>query len=158
MSMKDFVALLHALTGAGAIIASIMAKGQIGIPEEPVKSLGFGIFVVGSLLFAWSLLHLRGAFTGNVDPVTNRLVTTGPYRFVRHPVYLAMIGMVFGLAIGLRSVLGIALIVLTFIPSAICRARLEEAALEEKFGDAWIAYRSRTRFILPLICWCGLAA
>ena len=151
MSTKDLVSLLHALTGAGAIIASFMAKGQIGIPPQPVKSLGLGIFVAGSLLFVWSLLHLRAAFRGNVDPVTDRLVTTGPYRIVRHPVYLAMVVMAFGLALGLRSVLGIALTALTFIPSAIYRARLEEQSLEERFRDAWTAYRSRTRFIVPLI-------
>ncbi len=151
MGTKDLVSLLHALTGAAAIIASVMAKGQIGIPQQPVKSLGLAIFAGGCLLFAWSLLHLGAAFRGNVDPVTDRLVTSGPYRMVRHPVYLAMIVMAFALALALRSILGMALTVLTFIPSSIYRARLEEQALEERFRDAWTAYRARTRFILPLI-------
>ena len=151
MSTKDLVSLLHALTGVGAIIASVMAKDQIDIPHQPAKSLGLGIFVAGFLLFVWSLLHLGAAFRGNVNPVTDRLVTTGPYRIVRHPVYLAMIVMAFGLALGLRSVLGMALTALTFIPLAIYRARLEEQSLEDRFRDAWTAYRSRTPFILPLI-------
>jgi protein-S-isoprenylcysteine O-methyltransferase Ste14 len=149
MDKKDLAALTHALSGAAALIASIMAKGQIGIPEQPIKVIGYGIFALGGLVFAYSLLFLRSAFMGNIDPVSEELVTGGPYRVVRHPVYLAMLVMCLGIAIGLRSWLGIALTTIVYFPSAVYRARLEEAALDEKFGEEWKAYRDRSHFIIP---------
>jgi protein-S-isoprenylcysteine O-methyltransferase Ste14 len=62
-----------------------------------------------------------------------------------------MLVMCLGLAVGLRSWLGIGVSILVFLPSAIWRARLEEAALSSKFGEEWIAYQKRTHFLLPFI-------
>ena len=149
MRKNDLIALTHALSGAAAVIASIMVKGQIRIPVEPIKSIGFAIFVLGCLVFAYALLFLRRAFTENIDPVSEKLVTGGPYRRVRHPVYLAMLVMSLGLAAGLRSWLGIALTVIVFFPLAVFRARLEEVALENKFGQEWKAYLDHSHFIIP---------
>lgn len=151
MNRKDFIALIHALSGAAALIASVMARGQISVLEQPIKAIGYGVFAVGCLVFAYSLLFLRGAFTGNVDPVSERLVSGGPYRVVRHPVYLAMLIMCLGLAVGLRSWLGIALSIIVFFPTAVWRAKLEEAVLGKKFGEEWRAYRQRSHFIVPFI-------
>ena len=151
MNSKDLVALIHALSGAAALIASIMAKGQIGVPEQPIKAIGYAVFAVGCLVFAYSLVFLRGAFTGNVNPLSEKLVTDGPYRLVRHPVYLAMLIMCLGLAVGLRSWLGIALSTVVYFPAAVWRAKLEEAALGKKFGEEWKAYRKRSHFIVPFI-------
>jgi protein-S-isoprenylcysteine O-methyltransferase Ste14 len=149
MNKRNFVALIHALSGAAALIASVMTRHQIGIPEQPIKTIGYAVFALGCLIFVYSLLFLRGAFTANVDPVSEKLVTGGPYRLVRHPVYLAMLVMCLGLAVGLRSWLGIALITIVFLPSTVYRARLGEAALDQKFGEEWRAYRQRSHFILP---------
>jgi len=149
MKINALVALSHALSGAAALIASVATKGQIDIPAQPVKAIGYAVFALGCLLFAYSLLFLRRAFAGNIDPVSEDLVTGGPYRVVRHPLYLAMLVICLGLAVGLRSWLGIAFTIIVFFPSAVYRARLEEVALEDKFGAAWKAYRDRTRFIVP---------
>ena len=149
MKKKDLVALIHALSGAAALIASPAAKGQIAIPEQPIKAIGYAVFTLGCLLFVYSLLFLGRAFMGIVDPVSERLATGGPYRIVRHPVYLAMLVMCLGLAVGLRSWLGIALTIAAFLPSTVYRARLEEAALADKFGEEWEAYRDRSHFIIP---------
>ena len=100
-------------------------------------------------MFAYSVFFLRKAFMGNVDPVGDALVTAGPYRVVRPPVYLAMLVMCMGLAIGVRSFLGLALAAFGFLPAAVYRARLEEQALEGKYGEEWRVYRDRTRFFLP---------
>ncbi|MGD1995302.1 MAG: isoprenylcysteine carboxylmethyltransferase family protein [Anaerolineae bacterium] len=151
MRKKNLVALFHALSGAAGILVSLFSKGQIRLPEQPVKSVGFTIFGLGGLLFAYAVAYLRGGFEGNVDPVTEDLVTEGPYRFVRHPLYLAMLVMCMGLAIGLRSICGLAMTVLVFFPLCIYRARLEEEALELRFGKEWRDYSDRTDFIIPFV-------
>lgn len=149
MSRNNLVALVHALLGTAAMLASVMTRGQIRIEEQPVKAIGFVVFALGGSLFAYSAFLLGKAFMGNVDPVGEALVTKGPYRVVRHPVYLAMVVMCVGLGIGLRSLLGLALAVFGFFPAAVFRARLEERALEAKYGEEWKVYRDRTRFFFP---------
>ena len=114
-----------------------------------MKPLGWGIFALGMGLFAYAALHLRSAFAGNVLPVTDEPVTTGPYRLVRHPLYLAMIISILGLTIGLRSAWGALLLLVAFVPSAVYRAKLEERLLAERFGEVWQHYAERTYLMFP---------
>lgn len=151
MSKGNFVALMHALSGAGALIAGITTKGGFLKTADGLKPVGHAVFGAGMLLFVISVLFLRDAFRGNVDPVTEHLVCKGPYRWVRHPLYLSMLITIVGLAIGTRSIWGLALSLGVFLPLTVLRAKLEEAALHAKFGTAWEAYAAKTRFIIPLI-------
>jgi len=76
------------------------------------------------------------------------LVTTGPYRFVRHPFYVN-VALAFGsLSLVTRSWWFIAWIVPALILLAM-RTRKEEANLEARFGDAWRAYAARTGRFVP---------
>jgi protein-S-isoprenylcysteine O-methyltransferase Ste14 len=151
MKKGNIVALFHAISGAGCFIASFTTRGQIGIAEEPIKTVGLIIFGIGIILFTFTVLHLQNAFRGNVDPVTETLVTTGPYHQVRHPLYLAMLIMCVGLAVGMRSVLGAAIAIAAFFPLSVYRAMLEEDALGKKFGKEWEIYRSKTKFMIPFL-------
>lgn len=103
------------------------------------------------VLFAYSVLHLRSAFQGNLEPMTDDLVMSGLYRLVRHPLYLAMVGMSLGLAIGMVSIVGVGVIFLVFLPFCVYRARLEEGFLEAKFGKKWKDYAHRTSFMIPYV-------
>ena len=69
MKKKDLVALIHAVSGAAALIVSVMTSGQVAIPEQPIKAIGYSVFALGCFLFIYALLFLRSAFTGNIDPV-----------------------------------------------------------------------------------------
>jgi protein-S-isoprenylcysteine O-methyltransferase Ste14 len=90
----------------------------------------------------WGLLHVRDEHT---------LVTYGPYRWVRHPMYsvfyLYMVGLLLLTAnwlIGGLMLAGLTAVVVT-------RLRREEAAMIEKFGDNYRAYMRHTgRFLPPL--------
>jgi protein-S-isoprenylcysteine O-methyltransferase Ste14 len=151
LNRNNIIALAHALAGASAIFISFLSRGQIGIPEEPIKTIGFLVFGFGMILFTYSVFNLRAAFRGNIDPTTDILIKSGPYKLVRHPLYLAMLVMSLGLAIGLRSIWGIGLTFFPFLPLCIYRARLEEGALNEKFGQLWQEYSSQTAFLIPFI-------
>ncbi len=108
-------------------------------------------WAAGTGLLIWTLAHLRGAFLGNIAPVTEHLVTSGPYRWVRHPLYLSMLVALLGLTVALRGVWGVVVVLALFAPAAAYRARLEERALAAKFGPEWEAYARQTCFMLPLI-------
>jgi protein-S-isoprenylcysteine O-methyltransferase Ste14 len=56
-----------------------------------------------------------------------------------------------GLAVALRSLLGLVIILFVFIPAGLWRARLEEQALGRRFGQEWEDYAAKTFFILALV-------
>ena len=149
MTKVNLVALSHALSGAAAIIASVYTQNGFLASVKLIRPLGFAIVAVGMLLFAVTLVYLGRAFLGEVEPVTNRLITGGPYRFVRHPLYLSMFVAVMGTAVALRSLWGMLITLAVFVPLGLYRASLEDEALARRFGEEWQAYARRTPFLLP---------
>jgi protein-S-isoprenylcysteine O-methyltransferase Ste14 len=151
MSKGNLVSLLHALSGVSALVAGIMTKGGFLMNSDFLKPIGFSISVAGMLLFAISAIFLRDAFRGNVNPITEHLVCNGPYRFVRHPLYLSMLITIVGLVLGMRSIWGLVITVGVFLPLTVLRAKLEETALHAKFHSEWVEYAAKTWFLIPLI-------
>lgn len=112
--------------------------------------LGVGLCLVGFGFAFWARLHI-GRNWG--VPMSLRqdheLVTSGPYGYVRHPIYsgllLAMIGSV--LAVGLLWLPLFVLALAYFLVSA----RTEETMMLAQFPDAYPAYRRRTRMLIPFV-------
>ncbi len=105
-----------------------------------VASFGFAIAARRVLGRNWS-----GAITQKAD---HELVRSGPYCFVRHPIYSAMLGMVVGTALvsgDVHAFLGAALMAAAYVR----KIRLEERNLAELFGDAYADYRRTTRALIP---------
>ncbi|WP_406697044.1 isoprenylcysteine carboxylmethyltransferase family protein [Singulisphaera sp. Ch08] len=107
---------------------------------------------VGLMAGAWLFWVLHTLGPNLTDTVTVRahatLVTNGPYRWVRHPFYLAGFLIILSFSLLTANVLlavvgGVALTLL------IVRSRTEEAQLEARFGSAYRDYRSRTGFMFP---------
>jgi protein-S-isoprenylcysteine O-methyltransferase Ste14 len=78
------------------------------------------------------------------------LVTTGPYRVVRHPLYMNAALVFAALSLVTRSWWFVAWIVPALVLLSI-RTRTEEANLEARFGDAWRAYAARTGRFFPKV-------
>jgi protein-S-isoprenylcysteine O-methyltransferase Ste14 len=104
--------------------------------------------VVSMVPFVYTMAYLRRGFFGETETVLDHLVTGGPYRFCRHPLYLGCIVLILGLDLWLGSVLGVAHTLLLLIPSAVYRARVEDRLLREMFGAEWAAYAERVGFLL----------
>lgn len=111
---------------------------------------GVVLFLAGIILAASGAVSLGKNLTPLPLPKEHAtLITTGAYRFVRHPIYSGITFMAFGWGLWLNSWLTIAyaLLLLAFFD---CKSRLEERLLEEKFPE-YAAYRKRVLKLLPFI-------
>jgi protein-S-isoprenylcysteine O-methyltransferase Ste14 len=77
------------------------------------------------------------------------LITSGPYAFVRHPIYTGMIFAMLGSALAVN--VSWALMLLLFGGYFVYSATREEAFMTEQFPDAYPAYRKRTKMLLPFV-------
>ncbi|MFQ6001259.1 MAG: methyltransferase family protein [Anaerolineae bacterium] len=110
------------------------------------RALGQVVFLMGCLLMVYVAYYLRSGFLGEVEPNLDHLVTKGPYRWCRHPLYLSFMLIVLGIDLMFGSPMGVLATLFLALPSAIYRAWLEERALADRFGQEWEAYKERTRF------------
>jgi protein-S-isoprenylcysteine O-methyltransferase Ste14 len=79
------------------------------------------------------------------------LVTTGPYRLVRHPIYLGLALLAMGVALAFGSWPALMIVLSGIVPTFAWRARAEEKLLSRTFGERYAAYRQRTKMIIPYL-------
>jgi len=101
--------------------------------------------LVGLALAMWSVLTLGRSF--GVLVAVRPIVTGGPYRFVRHPIYSSYVLQMVGWIAANGSILILAFVA-TFLFLLVWRARLEEARLAEHSAE-YRAYAERTPFLFP---------
>jgi protein-S-isoprenylcysteine O-methyltransferase Ste14 len=118
---------------------------------DAVRYLGLALLAVGSVLRVGPMFALGRRFTWPLaTQEVHRLVTTGFYRFIRHPSYLgALLGGI-GWVLVFRSGIGLLLIAL-LVPVLIGMIRAEEARLLSEFGENYADYRRRTWRLLPFL-------
>jgi protein-S-isoprenylcysteine O-methyltransferase Ste14 len=90
---------------------------------------------------AWSLVPAADQATG--------VVTTGPYRLVRHPIYLGLALLALGNAVAFSSGPAAMIVLCGIVPTFAWRAHAEETVLSRTFGERYAQYRKRTRMIIP---------
>ena len=120
------------------------------LPLPPaLRAIGAAPAAAGLVLFAAMFRHLGLNVTSTSMPRANAtLITTGPYRWIRHPMYSAALLLVIAAALFTANALVLAGGVAMFALLA-ARSRLEEARLVEKFGEDYLRYRRRTGRFLP---------
>ncbi len=131
--------------------APILGPGNLHFiaPRPALEIAGVALTYLGLPLTIWSRAHLGRYWSGVVAlKQDHRLIQSGPYRVVRHPLYsgiiLAAIGM--GLCVTTwSSLLGIALLTTCFDR----RAHKEDALLASEFGAEFAAYRQHTGRLMP---------
>ena len=127
-----------------------MAWSSVSLPEW-LRWAGVGLGVIAGGLLIWTLRNLGKNLTDTV--VTRRvhtLVSSGPYRWVRHPFYDAVALCIFANALAAANwfllLMGGVLVVLLVV-----RTRTEEEKLLQRFGDSYRTYIERTGRFLPKI-------
>ncbi|MGH9416048.1 MAG: methyltransferase family protein [Terriglobales bacterium] len=117
--------------------------------REPAGVAGAVLAVAGLGYTCWARASLGQYWSGIVAlKQDHKLVQSGPYRSVRHPLYTGLLAATAGAALAFgfwRSLLGAALLWAAFLS----RARREDALLGSQFGAEFDAYRAHTGRLLP---------
>lgn len=112
--------------------------------------VGFSLFVFG-VAFRLHAIRVLGQFYSHRVRVssTHRIVSSGPYRILRHPAYTGMIIAHCGFVLCFFNYVSAAILLLYFVPAVILRIRVEEQALFSLQG--YEDYAKRRRRLVPLI-------
>jgi protein-S-isoprenylcysteine O-methyltransferase Ste14 len=141
--------LAFALLGPGE-------RSHLGILKEPfvpkelwIKWFGLALATAGVLLACWSR-HILGRNWSSVVQIKqdHELIDSGPYRYIRHPIYTGLLLAFAGSALkvgDLRGLLAVAIVLASFWR----KLRLEERWLTERFGSSYTAYMQRTKALVP---------
>jgi protein-S-isoprenylcysteine O-methyltransferase Ste14 len=105
---------------------------------------------IGGLLFAtWGRRHLGQYWSGIITlKEGHRLIRTGPYRFVRHPLYTGFLTAVLGTALVARTgdaLIGFAIVLVAYL----IKIRREESLLTREFGDEYARFRREVPMLVP---------
>lgn len=135
---------------AAIVIFRVFRGNSTEIHSVAVAGIGTGLFACGLSICIWARLYL-GTNWGmpTSQRVAPELITGGPYRFVRHPIYsgllLALTGTV--LATNLLGFIAVVIAVAYFYYAA----RIEEQNMTSAFPEAYPAYRERSKMLIPWI-------
>jgi len=109
-------------------------------------AIGAVLFVAGLALMIWAAATMtRARTTFNPYGSSTAIVTTGPFRWTRNPIYVADAVVYAGMALLLHAVAALLLLPLALIVITLGVVRREERYLERKFGASYLAYRRRVR-------------
>jgi protein-S-isoprenylcysteine O-methyltransferase Ste14 len=146
------------------LAAVVLITGHLGtldpvhvtIPQAWLQStleiVGLATYVAGFVIMGAALLSLRHNYQlgGSAPRSEDTLVTGGPYRLVRHPMYTAALSISLGLALLLHSWALLALFCV-YVALLLPLIPLEEERLRRAYGEPYIAYQKETKRLIPLV-------
>jgi protein-S-isoprenylcysteine O-methyltransferase Ste14 len=128
---------------------------RLGLPPlrigSVIRILGGLLMVLGFSLGFWSVNTQLTRGRGTPLPVmpTQELLTGGPFRYCRNPMTLGTILAYLGMAVARGTIAGTVIVLSLDACLLAYLKRLEEAELAERFGEAYLAYKRETPFIIP---------
>jgi protein-S-isoprenylcysteine O-methyltransferase Ste14 len=140
------------LINVGQLLLFLEVRGLGGrfLPAPAVfETLGLALLAAGVALAVWARRCLGCEWSGNITiKVEHKLIRTGPYRWVRHPIYTGLLAMYAGTTLvsgEWHALAGLVLAGLAYVR----KIRLEEANLLSGFGANYAAYQSETKALIP---------
>lgn len=133
-------------------------RGQIAplnwgvLYHNPIDAwIGVCITLLAFVLGLWARLHIGKYWSGTVTlKREHKIIDTGPYRFIRHPIYTALLTAAFGTAMAAarkEAFVGVLIMVIAYI----VKLKREERMMLKEFGRDYADYMTRTRALFPYI-------
>jgi protein-S-isoprenylcysteine O-methyltransferase Ste14 len=135
---------------AVVLLVRVFRGGNLAVDSPVLGAIGAVVFASGIALAVWARVHLGRNWgmpmTQKAEP---ELVTSGPYRFVRHPIYS-------GLLVGLLGTALVTNLIGLIIVAILCGYFYYAASVEEKnliatFPSGYPAYRASTKMLVPFV-------
>ncbi len=142
------------LGGLTAVLVVLLVRvfrgGALAIHSVLVGGIGVGVFALGLALAVWARVYLgRNWGMPMTEKAEPELVTSGPYRFIRHPIYSGLLVAVLGTAL-VTNLIGLFILPVLggfFFYSA----RVEEKNMTAAFPKAYPAYQASTKRLIPFL-------
>lgn len=141
------------VAGAIELVGMIFGFTSIGHLErgtDLIAALGLVLLFAG-IIIRWSAIYTLGKyFTGTVlIQDDHRLIRSGLYKHLRHPAYAGALLAHLGLGLSFSNWISLGCSLAPFILAASYRIHVEERALREAFGEAYLSYSRGTRRLIP---------
>lgn len=152
---RGSLAVLLSCAGAGLLVLSLspsLAPAATIRPAAPAFVVGMVIYLAGFAMRRWSEHTLGRYFTFTVMTSADQpVITTGPYRIVRHPGYTGVMLVVVGAGVVVGNWIGLTGFTLLVLLPLLYRIRVEETALVVTLGDPYRAYAAAHKRLVPLV-------
>ena len=142
------------LTGLTALSVILLVRvfpaGSLAIRSPIIGATGAVVFASGLALAIWGRVHLGRNWGLPMSEKTEpELITSGPYRLVRHPIYWGLLAGLLGTAL-VTNLIGLILGPILGLHFYYCAA-VEEKNLTATFPSAYPAYQTRTKMLIPFV-------
>jgi protein-S-isoprenylcysteine O-methyltransferase Ste14 len=132
------------------LIAGVLRDGRLEVHSLVLGVIGAVLFAGGIALAVWARLHLgRNWGMPMSERAEPELVTSGPYRFIRHPIYTGLLTAMLGTAL-VNNLLGL-IVVAVLVAYFYYSGTVEERNLTTTFPQAYPEYKSRTKMLIPFL-------
>ncbi len=151
---KGSLWLLYGLITVGYALSFAIGATKIGriYPWNTFFATGMALFAIGFTIRIYSILTLKQYFTYSVAKVKNhKIISTGLYRFIRHPGYLGQLIIFMGISISISNWLSILLMMIPVTLGYLYRIRVEEKFMTDQLGEDYKHYQDRTKKIIPML-------
>jgi len=150
LALKNVLFTLF-VPGTVAVLVPLLIVRATQPTIEPISWPGWLLIAAGLALYAWCLWNFATVGRGTPGPwdPTEKVVATGPYRWVRNPMYIAVLAVVLGEGWLFMS---LALVAYALVVAAIVHTFVvvyEEPTLTDQFGASYVAYREQVRRWIP---------
>jgi protein-S-isoprenylcysteine O-methyltransferase Ste14 len=142
---------LNGLTALSVVLLlHVFRGGSLAVHSPVLGAIGAVVFIGGIALAIWSRIQLGRNWgmpmTQKAEP---ELVTSGPYRFVRHPIYSGLLAGLLGTAL-VTNLIGLIVVAILGAYFYYC-ASVEEQNLTATFPTIYPAYRTSTKMLIPFV-------
>ncbi|HUB74072.1 MAG TPA: isoprenylcysteine carboxylmethyltransferase family protein [Solirubrobacteraceae bacterium] len=132
------------------VLLRIFRAGGLTVHDAALRALGAIVLAGGLALAVWARVHLgRNWGMPMSEKDEPELVTSGPYRLVRHPIYTGILLGMLGTALATNLYWLVAFAVSA--PYFLYSARVEEGIMARAFPSAYPGYRARTKMLIPFV-------
>ncbi len=153
-SDKGSLFSLYCLITVGYALSFAIGATKIGriYSWNTFFAIGMAIFTIGLLIRVHSLLTLKQYFTYSVANVENHtIITSGLYKFIRHPGYLGQLMIFIGISISMSNWLSVLLMMIPVTLGYLYRIQVEENFMMDHLGENYKKYQEQTKKMIPML-------